>query len=135
MPVAELSWDQVEATQNAANKQAGPRYVLGRSIPLPSTVSPSLQATIAAPYRVPAWDANPKDATDWKTLISTLGDGTAAATREMQEKLGVIMEPTVIDGVKAFMLTPKVIAPENQNRLLVNVHGGGYVYNPGVAGT
>jgi hypothetical protein len=118
-----------------ANKQAGPRYVLGRSIPLPSTVSPSLQATIAAPYRVPAWDANPKDATDWKTLISTLGDGTAAATREMQEKLGVIMEPTVIDGVKAFMLTPKVIAPENQNRLLVNVHGGGYVYNPGVAGT
>jgi epsilon-lactone hydrolase len=30
--------------------------------------------------------------------------------------------------------TPKVIAPENQNRLLVNVHGGGFVYNPGVAG-
>jgi len=52
----------------------------------------------------------------------------------MQEKLGVIMEPTVIDGVKAFILTPKVIAPENRNRLLVNVHGGGYVYNPGVAG-
>ena len=24
--------------------------------------------------------------------------------------------------------------PENQNRLLVNVHGGGYVYNPGEAG-
>jgi monoterpene epsilon-lactone hydrolase len=102
---------------------------------VPSTVSPSLHTTIAAPYRIPAWDANPKDAADWKRLISTLGDGTAAATREMQEKLGVSMEPTVIDGVKAFILTPKVIAPENQNRLLVNVHGGGYVYNPGVAGT
>jgi hypothetical protein len=81
-----------------------------------------------------AWDADPKDTADWKTLISTLGDETAAATRDMQEKLGVIMEPTVIDGVKAFILTPKVIAPENQNRLLVNVHGGGFVYNPGVAG-
>jgi monoterpene epsilon-lactone hydrolase len=44
------------------------------------------------------------------------------------------MEPTVIDGVKAFILTPKVNAPENQNRLLVNVHGGGFLYNPGVAG-
>lgn len=53
----------------------------------------------------------------------------------MQEKLGVTIEPTVIAGVKAFILTPKVIPPENQNRLLVNIHGGGYVYNPGVAGT
>jgi acetyl esterase/lipase len=134
MPGAELSWDQIEATQNAANKQPGPRFVPGRSIPVPSTVSPSLQTTITAPYRIPAWDANPKDAADWKTLMSTLGDETAAATRDMQEKLGVIMEPTVIDGVKAFTLTPKVIAPENQNRLLVNVHGGGFIYNPGVAG-
>ena len=135
MPGAELSWDQIEAAQNAANKQAGPRCVPGRSIPVPNTVSPSLPTTIAAPYRTPARDANPKNTADWKTLISTLGDETAAATRDMQEKLDVIKEPTVIDGVKAFILTPKVIAPENQNRLLVNVHGGGYVYNPGVAGT
>jgi epsilon-lactone hydrolase len=111
------------------------RFVPGRSIPVPSTVSPSLETTIAAPYRTPAWDVDPKDAADWKTLISTLGDETAASTRDMREKLGVTMEPTVIDGVKAFILTPKVIAPENQNRLLVNVHGGGYVYNPGLAGT
>ena len=74
MPVAELSWDQIEATQNAANEQAGPRYVPGRSVPVPNTVSPSLQTTIAAPYRTPAWDANPKDTAGWKTLISTLGD-------------------------------------------------------------
>jgi monoterpene epsilon-lactone hydrolase len=85
MPGAELSWDQIEATQNAANNKAGPRFVPGRSIPVPGTVSPSRQTTIAAPYRVPAWDANPKDAADWKTLISTLGDETAAATRDMQE--------------------------------------------------
>ena len=64
MPGAELSWDQIEATQNAANKQAGPRYVPGRSIPVPDTVSPSLQTSIAAPYRTPAWDANPKDTAD-----------------------------------------------------------------------
>jgi epsilon-lactone hydrolase len=135
MPGVELSWEQIEVTQNAANKEAGPRFVPGRRIPVPRTVSPSLQTTIAAPYRIPAWDANAGDAAHWKTLISTLAEEAAAATREMQEKLGVIMEPTIIDGVKAFMLTPKVIAPENRNRLLVNVHGGGYIYNPGVAGT
>jgi hypothetical protein len=53
MAGAELSWDQIEATQNAANKKAGPRVVPGRGIPVPSTVSPSLQTTIAAPYRIP----------------------------------------------------------------------------------
>ena len=134
MPGVDLSWEQIEVTQNAANKNAGPRFVPGRRIPVPSTVSSALQTTIAAPYRVPAWDADPCDAVHWKTLISRLAEETAAATRDIQEKLGVIMEPTVIDGVKAFILTPKVIAPENQNRLLVNVHGGGYVYNPGEAG-
>jgi hypothetical protein len=67
MPGAQLSWDQIEATQNAANKEAGPRFVPGRSIPVPSTVSPSLHTTIAAPCRIPAWDANPKDAAEWKT--------------------------------------------------------------------
>ena len=89
MPVAELSWDQIEATKNAANNQAGPRFVPGRSIPVPSTVSPSLHTTIAAPYRIPAWDANPKDAADWNMLITTLGDETAAATRDAQEKLAI----------------------------------------------
>ncbi len=135
MSLIQSSFEQLASAQEAANHKIGPRFVPARNIPVPSTVSPLLQSTIAAPYRVPAWDANPKDAADWKKLINTLGDETAAATRDMQEKLGVIMEPTVIDGVKTFILTPKVIAPENQNRLLVNVHGGGYVYNPGVHGT
>jgi acetyl esterase/lipase len=58
-----------------------------------------------------------------------------APRRGAREKLGVTMEPTVIGGVKAFILTPKEILPENRNRLLIHVHGGGYVYNPGEAGT
>src|SRR5207248_8844070 len=55
--------------------------------------------------------------------------------REVREKLGVTMEPTVLGGVNAFILSPKEIPPANRNRLLVHVHGGGYVYNPGEAGT
>ena len=45
------------------------------------------------------------------------------------------MEPTTIAGVKTFILTPPTIAPENQNRVLLQIHGGGYVLNPGEAGT
>ncbi len=124
-----------EARENAANAKAGPRVVPGRAIPVPNTVSPELRASIAAPYRVPNWDADPKTPAEWKALINKLADAGAPARREAREKLGVTMEPTVIGGVKAFILTPKEIKPENRNRLLVHVHGGGYVYGPGEAGT
>jgi monoterpene epsilon-lactone hydrolase len=125
----------IEARQNAANAQAGPRTVPGRSIPLPDTVSPELRADIAAPYRLPNWNANPKSAAEWKELVASLAARVAAAQPDIREKLGVTMESVVIGGVKAFILTPKVIPAANHNRLLVHVHGGGYVYNPGEAGT
>ena len=38
-------------------------------------------------------------------------------------------------GVKIYTLTPKTIADQNKDRILLNLHGGGYVLNPGVAGT
>jgi hypothetical protein len=46
------------AQENAANSKAGPRIVPGRVILVPDTVSPQLQAAIAAPFRVPAWFHN-----------------------------------------------------------------------------
>ncbi|MGA7487375.1 MAG: alpha/beta hydrolase [Xanthobacteraceae bacterium] len=125
----------LEAAQNAANSKPGPRTVPGRSIPVPTTASPRLQASIAAPYRVPNWNANPKSAEEWKELINKAAAAGTVARKEAREKLGVTMEETVIGGVKAFILSPKVIPAVNQNRLLVHVHGGGYVYNPGEAGT
>ena len=53
----------------------------------------------------------------------------------MREALKVKIEPMTIDGVKAYMLTPAVIPPQNKNRLLIHVHGGCYVSGPGESGT
>jgi epsilon-lactone hydrolase len=125
----------LQAQESAANNKSGPRTVPGRAIPVPGTVSPQLQAVIAAPYRIPGWDADPKSATEWKALVSRQADAGAALRRDAREKLGVTMEPMVIGGVKTFVLTPKEIRPENRNRLLIHVHGGGYVFGPGEAAT
>ena len=125
----------LEAQQNAANAQPGPRAVPRRSIPVPDTVSPELRADIAGPYRVPNWNANPKSAAEWKELIAGLAARSSAAQPALREKLGVTIQSATIGGVKAFILTPNVIPAGNRNRLLVHVHGGGYVYNPGEAGT
>jgi acetyl esterase/lipase len=131
----EADFATLEAAQNAANTKPGARTVPGRSIPVPPTASPQLQATIAAPYRIPAWDANPKSAAEWKELINRLAAGAAAAQKTVREKLGVTLETSTIAGVPVFIITPKDIPEANRNRLLVHVHGGGYVYNPGEAGT
>ncbi|HMA73851.1 MAG TPA: alpha/beta hydrolase [Xanthobacteraceae bacterium] len=125
----------LEAQENAANAKPGPRTVPGRVIPVPDTVSPQLQTQIAAPFRVPNWNADPKSAMEWKELINKLADGGAPLRRQVREALGVTMETAVMGGVKVFILNPKEILPANRNRLLVHVHGGGYVYNPGEAGT
>ena len=55
-----------------ARLQPGLRYVPARSIPVPDTASPQLQARIAAPYRSPAWNANPETPAKWKALVSRL---------------------------------------------------------------
>src|SRR5690348_15391343 len=69
---------RLEAAQNAANAKPGPRTVPGRAIPVPPTASPQLQAIIAAPYRVPNWNADPKTPTEWKELIGRLAAAGAA---------------------------------------------------------
>src|SRR6516165_3665555 len=58
----DLDFAALEPLQNAANAKPGSRVVPARIIPLPTTTSPKFQAMVAAPYRVPAWDANPKSA-------------------------------------------------------------------------
>ncbi len=125
----------LQAQESAANSKAGPRTVPGRAIPVPGTVSPQLQAMIAAPFRIPSWNADPKTTAEWKELISKLADAGAGQRRAAREKLGVTMEPGMIGGVKVFTLTPKEIPPQNRDRLLIHVHGGGYVLGPGEAGT
>ena len=73
---AGMSPAQLQAAQNAANSVPGPRFVPGRSIPVPNTASPEFRQTIAAPYRVPAWDADPKTSAEWKALVDRLADET-----------------------------------------------------------
>jgi monoterpene epsilon-lactone hydrolase len=49
-----------------------------------------------------------------------------------QELWPVSIEPKVIGGVRTLVITPKAgIAPENHDRVLINLHGGGFVWGEG----
>jgi acetyl esterase/lipase len=106
--------------------------VPARSVPVPSTVSPQMAKIIGAPLRS-NWNLLPKTGEEWKPVADAGAAGTIKNVPGMMERLRVKVEKTTIDGVRAFILTPEVIAPENRNRLLIHVHGGCYVLNPGEA--
>jgi acetyl esterase/lipase len=106
--------------------------VPARSVPVPTTVSPQMAKIIGAPLRT-NWNLLPKTGEEWKPVADAGAAGTIKNVPGMMERLHVKVEKTTIDGVRAFILTPDVIAPENRNRLLIHVHGGCYVLNPGEA--
>jgi monoterpene epsilon-lactone hydrolase len=68
-------------------------------------------------------------------LIARLADGVVATLPELRQRLGVKVEPTVIGGVKAYIVTLESIPEANRNQLLFHLHGGGYVLFPGESGT
>ncbi len=107
--------------------------VPAKSIPVPSTVSPQLEKIIGAPLRT-NWDIQPKTGEEWKPVAEAGALPTIKNVPGMLERLKVKIEPTVIDGVRAYIVTPETIAPENRNRQLIHMHGGCYVLNPREAG-
>jgi len=102
-------------------------------IGVPSTVSAEILPLIAAP--LPQWDVHPQSETDWQNFRASFTAATLAALPGLRQQLGVTLEHAVIGGVKVNILTPRVIAKENVNRVFLHFHGGGYVLNPGDAGT
>jgi acetyl esterase/lipase len=108
-----------------------PLEVPARSVPVPTTVSPEMQALVGAPLSG-NWNTYPKTVDEWKKLSApSAGRGVQA----LREKFGVTSQALTVNGVAAYMLTPKDLPRENRNRLLVHIHGGCYVLSGGEAGT
>lgn len=109
------------------------RKVPARQMPVPDTASPQLQQLIAAPLP-PTWNTHPKSAEEWKAFVQARAQFALKGLPALREKMKVTYQPGMIAGVKVFTVTPSEISPANRNRLLLHVHGGGYVLNPGEAG-
>ncbi len=104
-----------------------------RTVPIPATVSPQLQELIGAPARR-SWDIRPGSAEKWKSFVDAAAATSIGRIPGICERLHVGFEKITLDGVRAFRVTPDVIAPENRDRLLIHLHGGCYVLSPGEAG-
>ena len=127
------SYDELAKSEAAANADNGKRVAPPKSIGNPSAdVSPEMQAMIGAPYP-PHFNADPKTPAEWKELIDRRAKLLIDGIPTLKAKLGVKVEETRIAGVHCYIVTPNKIALENRRRLLIHVHGGGYVFGPGEA--
>lgn len=120
------------AGASAQTAGEGNLQVPAKSVPVPTTVSPQMQKIIGMPLRT-NWNVLPQTGAEWKTVADAGAAATIKNLPAMMERLRVKVEKTTIDGVRAFIVTPEVIAPENANRVFIHVHGGCYVLNPGEA--
>ena len=113
---------------------AGAQETTGHRFPVPQTVSPEIQALIAAPP--PAyWKLHPRNAQEWKAWSKEFTDTVGQLLPQLREKMGVTGSSGRMGGVPVFTLTPKTAPAANANRVLLHFHGGGYVLGAGESGT
>jgi monoterpene epsilon-lactone hydrolase len=119
----------------AFSLEAGTRDVPAKEVPVPNAgVSAQEQLVIGAP-RPAYWNDHPKDAAAWKALINMRAEVINKTLPGLRAKFAVQSKQVTIAGVNCYILTPDNIPEQNRNRLLVHVHGGGYVFAPGEAAT
>jgi monoterpene epsilon-lactone hydrolase len=114
--------------------QSEVRHLAERSIPVPTAdVSFEEQALIAAPY-LPFYDRHPKNAAEWKELIVEANEGFVSELSALKANLKVTVKSDKIAGVHVYWIEPQTIPEKNKNRLVVHVHGGGYIFGAEEAG-
>lgn len=108
-----------------------------RTVPIPAGASPELQNAIidsAIPDVIAAAATIPANDEEWLVRIEGSDTASAERLRSQIEVLDIKVERTRIAGVAVRWVTPTKIAPENQDRLFIELHGGAYVYGNGDAG-
>ncbi|GAA0540985.1 acetyl esterase/lipase [Rhizomicrobium palustre] len=104
------------------------------AFPLPQTASPELRALIVERKNNVAWKIKPRTAEDWRAIVKASTEQIIKRDAAWPEKFGVAIREDKIGGVPVFWITPNALPPENHDKLLLNFHGGAYVYAPGRAG-
>jgi acetyl esterase/lipase len=126
-----LSWSIIFAA--SAMAQGTPYlslHVEAHDVPVPDSVSPELQGLLGK------HSTRPEPMT-WPTSnegYRRLDVGAGAEVKRLLRRLPVAMEKSEIAGVNCYILTPRDMPASNRDRLLVLVHGGGYVLWAGESG-
>jgi acetyl esterase/lipase len=117
--IAQKSISDVSQTDGSRIGPDGTAYVT-RVVPVPTTISPEAQrmlARVASDVAVPQTLEQRRTATDrWQ----------AGAGEDSKKQYPVTVASDTIAGVPVRVVSPLSIAPEKRDRVLMNLHGGGF---------
>ena len=103
-----------------------------RDFPVPQTVSVDMQKSIAAVNN--SWKFDIKAAEEWFPLIDSSYRYGSHNTKIMTDYFKVSIDEGYIGNVHTYTLTPPSIPDAHKDKVILFIHGGGYVLNPGIAG-
>ena len=105
-----------------------------RRFAAPPTVSPEMAAAVNAKAGE-LWYGEPKSAEEWDAIQKGFEEAGGKRAVALAGKLGVTITEEKIAGVTVRVLTPKTIDEDKKDKIIYCIHGGGYVFGEGVAGT
>jgi len=111
----------VDAKQTDSSKIAadGTAYIT-RVVPVPTTISPEAQKLLA---RVVSDAAVPETLEQRRSKTDKWQAGAGEAARKLYP---VNIASDTIGGIPVRVITPLTASPEKQDRVLINLHGGGF---------
>ncbi len=95
-----------------------------RVVPVPDTISPEAKKFIS--HAMPS--TPPPELAEQRAHTDAFRTGRAAEARKLYP---VNVEEKTLGGVRCDVITPLSVPPAKQNRVLINVHGGGFVTDSG----
>ena len=90
-----------------------PLQVPAKALPVPTDVSPGMQAMIAAP-RNPRWNQLWKSGEEWRAAANAQAAESVKALPAMRERLHVTVRPETVENVRVYVVTPDAIPPEHR---------------------
>lgn len=97
------------------------------SLPIPTTISTEAQAFLAQPINNSGRGITLTTNEDWYQFRDAIDNARRPVFEQWQKDYAVTVTERTIAGVTVREVLPERISPEHEDKVLLNVHGGGYV--------
>jgi len=125
LAVAAIAQTNSAANPDSATFDPDGTAHITRVVPMPSTVTPEAQNWLKEIERE---SAPPKDLAENRARTDAWQKSQSAEAKRLYP---VNVEATTIGGVRTDIITPLAMPEANKNRVLINLHGGGFVSDSG----
>ncbi|TAL01425.1 MAG: alpha/beta hydrolase, partial [Rhodospirillaceae bacterium] len=110
----------------AHNDPSSMLAVPARNIPVPTSISPTAQAMLAASRMHLAEYPPPGATAAWREHVAAMDQAILPILRERAARVAADVEEIEVDGIRVFVATPREVAADDR-AVYLDIHGGALV--------